>query len=173
MRHDTDPTPPGGILRPSRADLAEAYLARWRMVTDDTADRDAIATLTLALDSLALATRLWISGDPHTLDAVLLASARDLFGWRTCPSCHDTTHPDEWDARGFCADCYASGDVKCARCGETGRLLDEESTCADCLGLYPEEMGDDDQDRDAYGAPYGGRDDLDDLGNPFGGALDR
>lgn len=155
-----DETPPHGITRPSPDDLARAYLVRSEMLTDDPADRSALATLTLVIDSLDLIVRCWLSGDGGTIDQVVEASG-DLFGWRTCPSCHEATHPDEWDARGFCADCYASGDVECSRCGETGRLLDEESTCADCLGLYPEEMGDDDQDRDAYGAPYGGRDDLD------------
>lgn len=165
MRHDTDPTPPEGIPRPSRADLAEAYLARWRMVTDDTADRDAIATLVLALDSLALVTRLWIWGDPHTLDTVVLASARDLFGWRDCPHCHEITHPDDWDARGYCSSCRDDGAIECHGCHEPGGVLDSVGLCRDCAGG--------DQDRDAYGAPYGGRDDLDDLGNPFGGALDR
>lgn len=149
-----DETPPHGITRPSPADLARAYLVRSEMLTDDPADRSALATLTLVMDSLDLIVRCWLSGDGGTIDQVVEASG-DLFGWRTCPSCHEATHPDEWDARGFCVGCRP-----CARCGETGRTLDEESTCADCLGLYPEEMGEDDQDRDAYGAPYGGRGDL-------------
>lgn len=140
MRHDTDPTPPEGIPRPPAGDLARAWLTDNAGATEH--DRAVLATLTLALDSLALVTRLYLWGDAHTLDAVVVAGARDLFGWRDCSRCREITHPDDWDARGCC------------------------SSCAD-------DTTDDDQDRDAYGAPYGGRDDLDDLGNPFGGALDR
>lgn len=150
MRHDTDPTPPEGIPRPPAGDLARAWLDDASAILRGDDDRAVIATLTLALDSLALATRLWIWGDPHTLDTVVLASARDLFGWRDCPHCHEITHLDDWDARGYCSSCREDGAIECHGCHEPGGVLDSVGLCRDCAD-----------------------DDRDDLGNPFGGALDR
>lgn len=153
MRHDTDPTPPEGILRPPAGDLARAWLneaSDHAINHGDDYTTAVLDSLALALDSLALAVRLWISGDPHTLNAVLVASARDLFGWRDCPHCGEITHPDEWDARGYCSACREDGAIECHGCHEPGGVLDSRGLCRGCAD-----------------------DTTDDLGNPFGGALDR
>lgn len=132
--HDTDPTPPHGIERPPtpKTDLREHYATTLGKVHAFTDhDRAVLLTATDALDALALAVWAYHHGDEYALRDALIESGRDWFGWSKCDACGEDAHRDDLTDH--------NGDELCEACH------------ADT----------DDQDRDAYGAPYGGRDDLD------------
>ena len=161
---DRDEAPPHGIPRPTLAvtirnaddlDRLRDLLTTLTGVATDDEDTPTADLYRLGVSVLDLSEALLVaisSGDPHGLREVA-GTLAPVLGWYECDECAKLLPVDEITVYGVCVGCY-EGDGPghtCQACRESGRLLDSEGLCSDCS---------DDQDRDAYGAPYGGRDDL-------------